>query len=74
MGGYEQRDVYNAYETGLFFNLLSDRSLAYKEESCHGGKHSKERLTVLLCVNSDGSDKNVPIVIGNSPKPSLQEL
>jgi hypothetical protein len=43
--------------------------LAYKGESCHGGKHSKDRLTVLLCVNSDGSDKQVPIVTGKYPKP-----
>jgi hypothetical protein len=32
-------------------------------------KHSKDRLTVLLCVNSDGSDKQVQIVIGESSKP-----
>jgi hypothetical protein len=70
LGGYEPRDVYNADKTGLFFNVFPDRTLAYKEESCHGGKHSKDRLTVLLCVNSHGSDKQVPIVIGKSPKPS----
>jgi hypothetical protein len=28
-----------------------------------------DKLTVLLCVNSDGTDKQVPIVIGKSPKP-----
>jgi hypothetical protein len=67
--GYEPRDVYNADETGLFFNVLPDRTLVYKGETCHGGKHSKYRLTVLLCVNSDGSDKQVPIVIGKSSKP-----
>jgi hypothetical protein len=67
--GYEPRDVYNADKTGLFFNKLPDRTLAYEGESCHGGKHSKDRLTVLLCVNSDGSDKQVPIVIGKSSKP-----
>jgi hypothetical protein len=67
--GYEPQDVYNADETGLFFNMLPDRTLAYKGESCHGRKHSKDRVTVLLCVNSDGSDKQVPIVIGKSPKP-----
>jgi len=57
LGGYEPRDVYNADETGLFFNVLPDRTLGYKGESCHGRKHSKDRLTVLLCINSDGSDK-----------------
>ena len=38
--GYETCDAYNADETGLFFNVLSDRTLAYKGESCHGRKHS----------------------------------
>ena len=69
LGGYKPRDVYNADEMGLYFNVLPDRTLAYKGESCHGGKHSKDRPTVLLCVNSDGSGKQVPIVIGKSPKP-----
>lgn len=67
--GYELQNIYNADETGLFFNVLPDRTLAFKGECCHGGKHSKERLTVLLCVNSDGSDKQIPIVIGKSLKP-----
>jgi hypothetical protein len=58
--GYEPRDVYNAFP---------DTTLAYKGESCHGENHSKDRLTVLLCVNSDGSHKQLPIVIGKSPKP-----
>jgi hypothetical protein len=66
---YEPRDVYNPDETGLFFNVLPDRNLAYKGETCYGGKHSKDRLTVLLCVTSDGSDKQVLIVIGKSSKP-----
>jgi len=69
LGGYDPRSVYNADEMGLFFNVLPDRTLAYKGESCHGGKHSNDRLIVPLCVNSDGSDKQVPIVIGKSPKP-----
>jgi hypothetical protein len=67
--GFEPRDVYSADETGLFFNVLPDRTLVYKGETCHGGRHTKDRLTVLLCVNSGGSDKQVPIVIGKSSKP-----
>jgi hypothetical protein len=57
LGRYETHNVYNADETVLFFNGLPDRTLIYKGESCHGRKYSKDRLTVLLCVNSDGSDK-----------------
>jgi hypothetical protein len=67
--GYEARDIYNADETGLFFKCLPDQMLALKGETCHGGKRAKERLTVLLCTNSDGSDKQVSIVIGKSAKP-----
>lgn len=67
--GYEPKDVYNADETGLFFNCLPDRTLALKGESCHGGKSAKDRITVLLCCNSDGSDKRIPIVIGKAAKP-----
>jgi hypothetical protein len=66
--GYEPRDIYNVDEM-LFFNVFPDRTLAYKGESCHGGKHSKDRLTVLLCVNSDGSDIQVPTVTGKSLEP-----
>jgi hypothetical protein len=40
--GYEQRDIYNADETGLFYNVLPDRTLALKGESCHGGKNCKD--------------------------------
>jgi hypothetical protein len=69
LGGFEPRNVYNADEMELFFNVLPDRTLAYKGEPWHGGKRSKDRLTVLLCVNSDGSHKQVLIVIGKSPKP-----
>jgi hypothetical protein len=43
--------------------------LTLKGRSCHRGKIAKERITVLLCVNSDGSDKQVPIVVGKSMKP-----
>ena len=64
MEGYEHRDIYNAEVAGLSFKVLPDWSLENKGEYCHGGKHSKDRLIVLLCVNSDGSDKQVSIVIG----------
>lgn len=67
--GYKDCDIYNADETGLFYKCLPERTLAFKGESCHGGKHSRERITVLLCTNKDGSDKRIPLVIGKSAKP-----
>lgn len=67
--GFEPHEIYNADETGLFFKCLPDRTLALKGEACHGGKNSKDRITVLLCSNSDGSDKLQPLVIGKSQRP-----
>ncbi|XP_042911244.1 tigger transposable element-derived protein 6 [Parasteatoda tepidariorum] len=67
--GYKPKDVFNADETGLFFNLLPDKSYVSKGDSCHGGKMSKLRLTVLLCCYSDGSEKVTPLVVGKSRKP-----
>lgn len=66
---YAPEDVYNADELGLFFKLMPDKSLVYKNETCHGGKLSKERLTVLTCANSTGTDKLKLLVIGKSRNP-----
>jgi hypothetical protein len=38
--GYEQRDIYSADETGLCYNVLPERTLALKGESCYGRKNS----------------------------------
>lgn len=57
---YAPSDVYNADETGLFYEMLPTRTLDFKGQHCHGGKHSKKRVTVLLCANMDGSDKRPP--------------
>ncbi|GBO34733.1 hypothetical protein AVEN_235769-1 [Araneus ventricosus] len=61
--GYDDRDIFNAVETGLFYRILPD-----KGEKCSSGKISKERLTILLCCNMLG-DFETPVVIGESKKP-----
>ncbi|XP_048006503.1 tigger transposable element-derived protein 4-like [Leguminivora glycinivorella] len=66
---YEPRDIFNADEFGLFFKLMPDKSYVFKGETCHGGKASKERLTVLACANSDGSEKLRLLVIGKAKNP-----
>ncbi|GBN79036.1 hypothetical protein AVEN_172882-1 [Araneus ventricosus] len=38
--GYEQKDIFNADETGLFYNLLPSKTLDIKSDTCHGGKKS----------------------------------
>ncbi|XP_054734760.1 tigger transposable element-derived protein 4-like [Anastrepha obliqua] len=55
--GYQARDVFNADETGLFFKCLPDNTLTFKNQKCHGGKHSKQRVTLMIAANMDGSEK-----------------
>ena len=66
---FSPRDVFNADETGLFYRCLPNRTTALKGETCKGGKQSKERITVLLCANMDGSEKIPCLVVGKFGKP-----
>ena len=54
-------------ETGLFYRLEPDQTLATQRLS--GRKKNKERLSIALCANSDGSHKLNPLIIGTSKKP-----
>jgi hypothetical protein len=63
MEGYEPWDIHTVDETSLFYNCLPVRILALKGQSCHGGKSAKKRVTLLLRVNSDVSDKWVSIKV-----------
>lgn len=66
--GYDSKNIYNLDETGLFFRALPDKTMSLRGENCSGGKLSKERLTVMLCVNSIG-DFEEPMIIGKAARP-----
>lgn len=66
---YSPRDLFNADETALFYQMLPQKTLALKGDRCQGGKQSKVRATVLLCANMDGSEKVPALVIGKSASP-----
>ena len=66
--GYAAEDIWNLDETGCFWRALPDRGFAQKGASCHGGKKSKERMTVTFLVNAAGG-KETAIVIWKSAKP-----
>lgn len=66
---YAPRNVFNMDESGIFFNLLPDRTLDFKGKKCHGGAKSKERITSVFVVNWDGSEKLPVWVIGKSKNP-----
>jgi len=70
VSGYEPSQIYSVAEFGIFFKLMPDNiPLGLKSEKCYGGKLSKERLTVLVCTNSTGTDKKKPLIIGKYGKP-----
>ena len=64
---YAWKDIYNMNETGLFFWMELDTTLATQQLA--GKKKNKERLSVALCCNGDGSHKLKPLVIGKNAKP-----
>ncbi|KAI6661427.1 Tigger transposable element-derived protein 6-like [Oopsacas minuta] len=48
---FEDKDIFNADETGLFWKMTPDRTLSFRGDLCKGGKRSKERLTVLAAAS-----------------------
>ena len=67
---YELKDIFNADETACFFKAMPSRTYAFVGENVTGGKQSKDRLTVLVCANMDGSKRLTPIVIGKVKSPT----
>uniref|UniRef100_A0A914W3G2 HTH CENPB-type domain-containing protein n=1 Tax=Plectus sambesii TaxID=2011161 RepID=A0A914W3G2_9BILA len=45
---YKPKEIFNVDKLGLFWKLMPNRMLAFKNLKCSGGKKSKERLTFLL--------------------------
>lgn len=66
---FDPDDVYNADETGLFFQCLPNKTFCFSNENCSSGKASKQRITVMVCSNSTGTDKRPLFMIGRSQNP-----
>ena len=70
---YPAQSVYNMDETGLFFRLLTQYTLLMPNEdisTVRGKKKSKDRVTLVVCANADGSNKIPCTIIGKSRNPS----
>ena len=63
---YNDDDVYNVDEIVLSLKAIPARSLVFRKEDCKGGRHPRERYTVLLCSNWSRSDKPKPLAIGKT--------
>ena len=60
-------NIFNIDETGLFWKLLPERTLQFKGIDCKGGKHAKDRITILVGASALG-EKLPLMVIGKSQK------
>jgi hypothetical protein len=63
------KGFFNMDETALFYNAQPKRTIAIKGKRRNGGKAYKDRVTVLLCCNADGSKKLWPLTVGKFEKP-----
>ena len=65
--------TYNMDETGLFFKLLPNRAYVKNEETkvARGTKlmKAKDRVTVYVCTNGDGTDLVPLSIIGSAKNP-----
>jgi len=52
------------YLSGLYFYGMATKGFVLAGERPKGMKMAKERLTVLVCANMDGSEKRQLLVIG----------
>ncbi|KAG0441503.1 Tigger transposable element-derived protein 6 [Dictyocoela muelleri] len=67
MRDYRPEDIFNCDETALFYKIMPSKSLVSKVR--HGSKLHRDRISILLCVNSTGTEKIKPLVIGKFNKP-----
>ena len=62
-------DIYNGDETALFYKSLPHRTYCFDGDKPAGSAKCKDRLTLLIITNMDGSDHRKLSVIGKSKTP-----
>lgn len=66
-GGFQEADIYNMDETGLFWRRAVSRGLSSTQQG--GIKKDKARITMILCTNYTGSDQLPIWFIGRAQQP-----
>ena len=66
---YSPNDIYNGDETALFYKSLPHRTYYFDGDKPAGSAKRKDRLTLLIITNMDGSDHRKLSVIGKSKTP-----
>lgn len=66
-GDYEEEDIYNMDETGLFWRQSPSGGLSTQQRP--GIKKDKSRISIICCTNYTGSRKFPLWIIGNAKQP-----
>ena len=72
ISGYDEDDIWNMDETGLFWKALPERGFSERGKECNGGKKSQQRITVAFFVTASGM-KEKPVVIWKSKNPDCMK-
>ena len=67
--GYLSSDIYNSDETALFYKPLPHRTYCHVDNKPARSTKRKDRLTLLIITNMDGSDHRKLSVIGKAKNP-----
>lgn len=66
-GEFQEEDIYNMDETGLFWRMTPSRGLA---TSSHASlKKDKSRISLVFCTNATGNDRLPVWIIGKAKNP-----
>ncbi|XP_006875561.1 PREDICTED: tigger transposable element-derived protein 4 [Chrysochloris asiatica] len=69
LNDYHPKNVFNIKETGLLYRMLPTNTFAFKGETCSIGKLCKDRITLVVGANMDGSEKLPLLIIGKNRNP-----
>lgn len=64
---FQEEDIYNMDESGLFWRMMPSRGLATQSQA--GLKKDKSRISLVFCVNATGTDRLPIWFIGKAMKP-----
>jgi hypothetical protein len=53
MAKYTLKDIFNASESDLFYNMLPDKHYVFSGESSGDMRLDKERISILVCASVD---------------------
>ncbi|XP_068247804.1 tigger transposable element-derived protein 1-like [Palaemon carinicauda] len=69
-GGYLAKQIFNVDETGLFWKKRPEKTYISREEKTMPGyKAAKDRLTLMLGANAEGSYKLKPLLVYRAANP-----